>query len=110
MLLSELRRTPVVITQLLWKPFSVRYDNFLKKLEFHRTVMEDEETLVQTKTLFQVKKSQDAELHLADEHRQRHGEYQNLVHAVEQKVPAAEFSEYLLYQLVLLNLQLTKLS
>jgi hypothetical protein len=71
--------------------------------------MEDDETLMQTKTLFQVKKSQDAELHLADEH-QRHGEYRNLIHAVEQKVSAAEFSEYLLYQLILRNLQLTKLS
>jgi len=86
----ELRPAPFVISKLLLKPFGVRYGNFLKRLEFHRSVLNDEQSLMQTKTLFQVKQSQDEELHRADEERRSHDEYKNLVYAVKQKVSAAE--------------------
>ncbi len=35
----ELKRTHVVITQLLWRPFEVRFKNFLERLEFHKKVL-----------------------------------------------------------------------
>jgi hypothetical protein len=89
----ELRPAPFVISKLLLKPFGVRYSNFLKRLEFHRTVCDEEESLIQTKTLFQVKQSQDETLHRAEEERRSHNDYKNLVYAVKQKVSAAELSE-----------------
>jgi hypothetical protein len=38
----ELKRTPVVIGQLLWQPFDNRFSNFLKRLQFHYQVFESE--------------------------------------------------------------------
>ncbi|KFZ09338.1 hypothetical protein V501_05591 [Pseudogymnoascus sp. VKM F-4519 (FW-2642)] len=90
----QLRRTPVVISQLLWKPFSVRYINFVKRLDFHRDVLKDEEDLMRTKALFQtlykIKMSQDETLHEVEEQRQQDDEYKSLLSIVHEKVSAAE--------------------
>jgi hypothetical protein len=88
----ELRPTPLVISKLLFKPFSVRYSNFLKRLEFHRTILDEEESLIDTKTLFQVRQSQEESFYRAEEEREKQNEYKNLVYTVKQKVSAAELS------------------
>lgn len=54
---------------------------------------------MQTKTLFQIKQSQNETLHRAEEERQSHNDYKDLVNAVKQKVSAAELSEQHIYLL-----------
>lgn len=71
----------------------MRYSNFLKRLEFHRDVLKDEEDLMRTKTLFQIKKSQDERLHEVEEQRQQDDEYKSLLSIVHEKVSAAELSK-----------------
>jgi hypothetical protein len=39
LILSELKRTPVVITQLLWQPFDIRFANVLRRLDMHRDIL-----------------------------------------------------------------------
>ncbi|KAI1125886.1 hypothetical protein F5Y10DRAFT_294264 [Nemania abortiva] len=48
---GKIKRTPVVISQLLWKPFHVRYGNFLDRLAFHRSVCRDEREQMTTKLI-----------------------------------------------------------
>ena len=43
----ELKRTPIVIGQLLWQPFDVRFKNFLDRLGFHRKVLHMELDILQ---------------------------------------------------------------
>jgi hypothetical protein len=46
----ELKKTPVVIGQLLWQPFEARFSNFLKKLEFHDKVLDSEVLILQSQS------------------------------------------------------------
>ncbi|KAH6679199.1 hypothetical protein B0J14DRAFT_649592 [Halenospora varia] len=39
---GSLKRTPVVISQLLWRPFDARFTNFSKRLTFHDEVLQNE--------------------------------------------------------------------
>lgn len=38
----ELKRSPVVIADLLWRPFDVRFQELLERMTFHQKVLEDE--------------------------------------------------------------------
>lgn len=78
---------------MLWKPFSVRYSNFLKRLDFHRVVLKDEEDLMRTKTLFQIKNSQDETLREVKEQRKQYDEYKSLLSVIHEKVSADELSK-----------------
>jgi hypothetical protein len=48
--------------------------------------------LIDTKTLFQVRQSQEESFYRAEEERQKQNEYKNLVYTVKQKVSTAELS------------------
>lgn len=48
---------------------------------------------MKTKTLFQIKKSQDERLHEVEEQRQQDDEYKSLLSIVHEKVSAAELSK-----------------
>lgn len=37
-----IKKTPIVIAELLWKPFDVRFQGLLEKFTFHRDVVKDE--------------------------------------------------------------------
>lgn len=65
----------------------------MKRLDFHGDVLEDEENLMRTKTLFQIKKSQDETLHDAEEQRQEDNEYKSLLSIIHEKVSAVELSK-----------------
>lgn len=39
---AELRRTPFVIGDLLWKPFDVRFQSILGRLQFHQSLLKEE--------------------------------------------------------------------
>lgn len=90
----EPKRTPVVITQLICLPFGARYENFLKRLQIHSEILSDEESMIQTKALSHIIRSQGDEIDQAEEHRRQSREYRGLVNAVMKKVSAAELSEY----------------
>ncbi|KAI1325265.1 hypothetical protein F5Y16DRAFT_378365 [Xylariaceae sp. FL0255] len=60
---GKIKRTPVVISQLLWKPFHVRYKNFLDRLEFHRIVCRDErEQMITRLVLDEREKAEEARI------------------------------------------------
>jgi hypothetical protein len=42
----ELRKTPVVIGQLLWRPFDARFESFQKQLAFHCEALHTEKELI----------------------------------------------------------------
>lgn len=65
----------------------------MKRLDFHGDVLDDEENLVRTKALFQIKKSQDETLRKVEEQRQQDDEYKSLLSIVHEKVSAAELSK-----------------
>ncbi|KAI0442752.1 hypothetical protein F4803DRAFT_550773 [Xylaria telfairii] len=38
---GKIKRTPVVVADLMWKPFDVRFQNFLEKIDFHQEVIRE---------------------------------------------------------------------
>jgi hypothetical protein len=54
----EVRSTPIVIGQLLWQPFEIRFDDFLRRLESYDEIMRAEQTFLQTKTIIDLSEAQ----------------------------------------------------
>jgi hypothetical protein len=50
-MLSELKRTPVVVGDLLWRPFENRFQDILERMSFHQMVLKDELNLASMKAL-----------------------------------------------------------
>jgi hypothetical protein len=46
---QEIKKTPVVIAQLLWQPFNVRFPNILQRLDHHREMLKFEIDFLQLK-------------------------------------------------------------
>jgi hypothetical protein len=67
--LPELKKTPVVIGQLLWQPFDVRFGNTLRRIDYHREMLKLELNLSHVKITSTIAKSQ-------KEEKDRHEEYE----------------------------------
>jgi hypothetical protein len=89
----ELRRTPIVIGQLLWRPFDVRFENFLGRLKFHRQVLQDEQNIIHLKTLVSSIELQAEERKQAEEFSLYSQTYFNLLKSIAEKITGAELSE-----------------
>jgi len=85
-----LKRTPIVIGQLLWKPFNIRFDNILDRLQLHQDTLSDELELIKAKSLLQSQLGQDEEFTQAAKHRQREEKYFELLDAVKATTTKAD--------------------
>lgn len=47
--IEEIKKSPVVIAQLLWQPFNVRFANILQRLDHHRAILKSEIELLHLK-------------------------------------------------------------
>jgi len=89
-----LKRTPVVIGQLLWKPFNVRFNNILDRLQLHQDALSDELILIQAKSLLQSQLGQDHEFAQAAKHREREEKYFELLDALKTTVTKADLRKF----------------
>jgi hypothetical protein len=64
---TELKRTPLVVGELLWKPFDIRFQDILERLKFHQSVLRDE---LKWAKLGNIQSTFEAEAQKADEGRQ----------------------------------------
>jgi hypothetical protein len=63
---TELKRTPVVIAELLWRPFESRFQDIIERMKFHQAILKDELDLAVKKSLLS---KLDAEMKRAEEAR-----------------------------------------
>lgn len=89
-----LKRTPIVIGQLLWKPFNVRYNNILDRLQLHQDALSDELILIQAKSLLQSQLAQDYEFTQAAKHRQREEKYFELLDDLKATATKADMRKF----------------
>lgn len=66
-----LKRTPIAIGRLLWKPFNVRYNNIQDRLQLHQDALGDELILIHAKSSLQSQLTQKYKFKQAEKHRQR---------------------------------------
>ena len=47
----ELKRTPVIVADLLWRPFESRFQDVIERMKFHRAILKDELNLAMNKSI-----------------------------------------------------------
>ena len=82
----EIKRTPIVIGQLLWQPFDTKFEIFLKRLEFHGEVLAQEINTIQLKSIASSSEAQGQERRLAQEFRDQSEKYFKVVEGLEAKI------------------------
>jgi hypothetical protein len=88
-----LKRTPIVIGQLLWKPFNIRYNNILDRLQLHQDALGDELILIHAKSSLQSQLAQD-EFKQAEKHRQREEKYFELLDSLKATATKADLRKF----------------
>lgn len=66
LMLIELRSNPVVVGQLLWQPFEVRFSDILQRLESHQGILRFEMDAIQLRTTTTIALTQKEESQRAD--------------------------------------------
>jgi hypothetical protein len=90
--LQELRKTPVVIAQLLWHPFDVRFANVLQRLDSHRKMLEFGMDVIQLQTTSSIALSQADESRRTERLVENLEAYNNLVMHLQSQYDEAEKS------------------
>ena len=90
----ELRKTPIVIAQLLWQPLGVRFKNLLERFEFHKRVMLIEIDVLQLRTTRSCLEAQDKERFDNEAFRTESRKYYKLIEFVKEHLSLEDRREF----------------